>query len=147
MLKSNFVKNKIFLEMCKTLSGLSNCPRGNVGAIILYRYGKSVSFGFNGAPSGMNHCEDVGCTLIDGHCSTAVHAEINATLNGDTQRMKDGTMYLFGAYPCYRCAQAIVTVGITYLLVADNERRMSTDQERGWDMLGQTGIKIEVDDG
>lgn len=145
MLSSNIVKSKTFLHMCEVLSGLSTCPRGNVGVIIVDKYGKSVSFGYNGAPSGMNHCEDGGCILTEGHCSSAVHAEINAILNGDSSRMREGIMYIFGYSPCYRCSQAIITVGIHTIIMSKQQREMSTDQKRGWEMLGQAGVFIEVD--
>lgn len=124
------------LMIAEDISYLATCPKKHVGCYIEDEHGKSVSLGYNGAPSGFQHCEYAGCQEIDGHCTNAVHAEINGILNGDTNRMIDGTMFLYGAFPCYRCAQAIVTVKIKNLyhgpLPTDN---LSVDQKRGLEIL------------
>ena len=111
----NLVKAKIIMSGAEAFANLSTCPKGDVGVIILDKYGKSVSFGYNGAPSGARHCDDVGCQEIDGHCSTAVHAEMNALLFGDTERMRDGSIFISSDTPCYTCALAIVQAKLTNL--------------------------------
>ncbi len=139
----SIVKMKTYLTMAETLSGLSTCPRGDVGVIILDKFGKAVSFGYNGAPAGMKHCEDVGCKMVEGHCSTAVHGEINGILNGDKERMKGGTI-IQTTPPCYRCAQAIITVEISDVYTGAY-KMLSTDQQRGWGMLLDANVGIQVD--
>ena len=36
--------------------------------------------GYNGSPSGMNHCDDAGCLMRNNHCIRTIHAEVNALL-------------------------------------------------------------------
>ena len=122
------------MKIAEDISYLATCPKKNVGCYIEDKYGKSVSMGYNGAPAGFEHCDKEGCMEIEGHCTNAVHAEINGILNGDTDRMREGTMYLHGAFPCYRCAQAIVTVKLKYLYCPQIVK-LSVDQARGLDIL------------
>lgn len=141
----SLVKRLTFLHMAEILGGLSTCPKGEVGVIILDTNGKSVSFGYNGAPAGMKHCNEVGCKEIDNHCTTAVHAEINCILNGEIKRMIDGDIFIYGASPCYRCAQAIITAGITDVYITGQKGELSKSQRRGYDMLIQSHIRIEME--
>jgi len=132
------------LIIAEDFSYLATCPKKNVGVYIEDKYGKSVSSGYNGAPAGFDHCSLVSCKEINDHCTNAVHAEINGILNGDTSRMRDGTMYLYGAFPCYRCAQAIVTVKIKTLYHGTLSDKMNEDQKRGLEILLQGKVKIRT---
>ena len=135
------------MEATEKIGKMSTCPKGNVGSMILDMYGKSISFGYNGSPSGSKHCDEVGCLEIDGHCTNAVHAEINAILAGDTRRMAGGSMLLSSDLPCYKCAQAIVTVKILNLHTnITTLMGLMEDRERGLDILihGGTILKIGV---
>ena len=40
----------------------STCPRLAVGAVVV-RDKRILTTGYNGSPSGMSHCEDVGCLI------------------------------------------------------------------------------------
>jgi len=144
----NLVKAKAYMSAAESISWLATCPRRSVGAIILDADGKSVGFGYNGAPSGLRHCEDTrdditGCLVLDGHCTNATHAELNVILNGDPSKMKGGTMFLYGAFPCYRCALAMVTVKLSYLW-CDDLKGLTEDQMRGMQILidGKVTLKI-----
>lgn len=134
------------MQIAGDFSLLATCPKKSVGVYIEDKYGKSVSMGYNGAPAGFVHCDLAGCQEIDSHCTNAVHSEMNGILNGDVERMRDGTMFLYGAFPCYRCAQAIVTVKIRYLYFSSSRKSVSqlgwhadltNDQKRGYEILNQ----------
>lgn len=58
------LKDRTFLEMAVTLGKLGTCSRGHVGALIT-REGRCVSWGFNGAPEGLPHCEKNGHGYIN----------------------------------------------------------------------------------
>ena len=132
------------MKIAEDFSYLATCPKKNVGVYIEDKYGKSVSMGYNGAPAGFEHCSYISCKEINGHCTNAVHAEINAILNGDTARMRDGSMYLYGASPCYRCAQAIVTVGIKNLYRETLMIDLIDDQARGMEILVKGKVLLKV---
>ena len=123
--------DEIFLSIARTLSARSTCPKLHVGAVIADTRNRIVGCGYNGAPSGLAHCDSVGCNEEDGHCTRAVHADINSILNAPNPALlQDATMYLYGGRPCYRCAQAIVAVGIKRVVYFDTGYTVSIKGDR-----------------
>jgi len=96
----------------------ATCDRASVGAVITID-NQIISTGYNGSPSGMPHCDDVGHIIRDGHCIATIHAEINALLQCAKygRSVNGGTMYVTH-FPCHNCAKAIVTAGIKRLVYA-----------------------------
>lgn len=45
----------------------STCDRAHVGAVIV-RNRRMLTTGYNGAPAGLPHCDEIGHLLIDDHC-------------------------------------------------------------------------------
>lgn len=93
----------------------STCSaRGSVGAVIYDGYGRIISTGYNGSPSGFPHCDEVGCVLDEGgHCVYAVHAEVNALIQCMAYGIPTRGLHLFTtSSPCNRCATMIVRCGI-----------------------------------
>ncbi len=66
-----------FLDIAETVAARSTCDRRHVGALFV-RDKQILSTGYNGAPVGMPHCDQVNHLLEHGHCQNAVHAEANA---------------------------------------------------------------------
>ena len=66
-----------FLNIAKAVALRSTCPRLQVGAIITYG-NRIITTGYNGAPPGEPHCTEVGCRMVDDHCTRTLHAEQNA---------------------------------------------------------------------
>ncbi len=107
----------IYLDIAALLKGRSTCLRRAVGSVFVDTSNHIVGTGYNGAPAGMKHCTEVGCHLIDGHCSRSVHAEINGIFNApDPTRLRGGTLYQNGGTPCYRCAQALISTGVAKVI-------------------------------
>lgn len=104
--------DEYFLEIAKVIAKRSTCDRARVGAVIS-RNKVILSTGYNGAPRGLPHCDDVGHEMVDGHCIRTAHAEVNAI----AQAAKNGipiegaTMYLTIS-PCYDCFKMLVNAGI-----------------------------------
>lgn len=68
--------------------------------------------GYNGAPSGVPSCDEVGHLMVEGHCVRTIHGEENALLNClDFEKLKGGTAVVLGT-PCYKCAIKLVQVKI-----------------------------------
>ena len=141
----NLAKAKIIMSGAEAFANLSTCPKGDVGVIILDKYGKSVSFGYNGAPSGAAHCDEVTCREINGHCTNSVHAEMNALLFGDTERMRQGSIFLSSDLPCYTCALAIVQAKLTNLYTAAPDLLgLKEDRKRGVNILIAGNVLIHT---
>lgn len=104
--------DEYFLEIAKVVANRSTCDRANVGAVIA-KNKVILSTGYNGAPRGLPHCDDVGHEIVDGHCVRTAHAETNAI----AQAAKNGTpiegasIYLTVS-PCYDCFKMMVNAGI-----------------------------------
>jgi deoxycytidylate deaminase len=49
-------KNHVFMRIAHDLSALGTCDRKQVGALIV-RNGRCISWGYNGAPPGLPHCD------------------------------------------------------------------------------------------
>jgi len=104
--------DEYFLEIAKVVATRSTCDRANVGAVIV-KNKVILSTGYNGAPRGLPHCNDVGHEIVDGHCIRTAHAETNAIAqaakNGTS--IEDASIYLTIS-PCYDCFKIIVNAGI-----------------------------------
>ena len=120
--------DQYFLDIARQVAERSTCTRLAVGALVV-RDRQILASGYNGAPSGMPHCLDVGCdTWIsypsssfppwsEVHCKRVVHAEINAI----TQAAKHGTR-IEGAEiyvthtPCRPCAMVLLNTGLSTIV-------------------------------
>lgn len=90
------------------------CPKKQVGAALMSVSGRILLTGYNGAPAGMPHCEDVGCDLdANGDCQRAIHAEANVIALAARHGIAiEGTWLYVTHFPCHKCAQLIVASGI-----------------------------------
>ncbi|HOP71584.1 MAG TPA: deaminase, partial [Bacillota bacterium] len=52
--------DEYFMEVAQVVSRRSTCLRRNVGAVIV-KDKRILATGYNGAPSGLPHCIEVGC--------------------------------------------------------------------------------------
>lgn len=98
----------VFMEMARAAARRSTCPRAHVGCVLVA--GPDVlATGYNGAPKGADHCCEVGCWMVDGHCKRALHAELNAALRLGGR--KADTAYVTHL-PCVHCVQALHLAGV-----------------------------------
>ena len=66
-----------FMNIAKEVSTRSTCDRKHVGAVIV-RDKTILSTGYNGSIKGLQHCDEIGHEMVDGHCIRTTHAEANA---------------------------------------------------------------------
>jgi len=111
-----------FMDIATAVASRSTCDRAGVGAVFV-RDKRILTTGFNGSPSGQEHCDDVGHLLVGGHCVRTIHAELNAiiqaALHGIT--LRDSTCYVTH-FPCLGCAKALANVGLARLVYRDDYR-------------------------
>lgn len=116
-----------FMEIAELVSERATCERLHVGAVIV-KDNRILATGYNGSPSGMSHCSDDGCDVVDGHCVATIHAEVNAILQCAKHGIStDGASIYVTHYPCYHCAKAIAQAGIKevfYLHKYRNDERV-----------------------
>lgn len=105
--------DEYFLSKATVTATRSSCPRAAVGCVIVDAHHYEVSSGYNGAPSGLPDCNEVGCEMEHSHCKRTNHAEINAIIHA---ARKGGCTINTTAYithePCYDCTRALISAGV-----------------------------------
>ena len=104
------LKNETFMNIAHEIANLGTCKRLKVGAVLLRKDGSVASMGYNGAPSGMDHCTDETCNS-ENRCIHTLHAEENAL------RFSTGDIYR--AYlthePCLNCTRDMALRGVKWI--------------------------------
>lgn len=109
-----------YLGIAQAVAARAECVRRQVGAVIV-KDRSIVATGFNGAPPGKPSCLDGNCpraasTAVPGQdyaqsgC-VVIHAEANALLRADWDRMQGATLYCTDE-PCQLCLPLIEAAGI-----------------------------------
>ena len=108
------------MSITELVSQRATCTRRYVGAILV-RDKRIISTGYNGAPSGVSHCFDVGCLreqqgIPSGErheLCRGLHAEqnaiIQAALHGNS--VEGATLYCTNM-PCSICSKMLINAGI-----------------------------------
>lgn len=105
--------NEYFGEITKQVALRSTCVRKKVGAIIV-KDKNIISTGYNGSIRGLEHCETIGCLMMEGHCTRTIHAEANAIIQAAKHGlMIDRAEIYISASPCFNCFKLIANSGIT----------------------------------
>lgn len=123
--------NEYFMEIAKTVSMRSNCVRARVGAIIVGEDKKIKATGYNGVPSKVLSCYEIGsCYRINNNIPSgtryetcrSIHAEQNAIIQAGQDRAMGGTMYIWGHNMiCILCKRFIVQAGIKTVYLQKDE--------------------------
>ena len=111
--------DEYFMDIARTVATRATCPRASVGAV-LTRDKRILTTGYNGAPRGVSHCLDVGCTMVDGHCLRATHAEANAIVQGALHgvSLQGATAYCTHE-PCAGCTKLLISAGVVRIVYRD----------------------------
>lgn len=104
--------DEYFIKIAEHVGSRSTCDRAHVGAVIA-KNKVIMSTGYNGAPRGLPHCDDIGHEIVDGHCIRTVHAEANAIAQAarNGSPIEGATIYQTVS-PCYDCFKMMVNAGI-----------------------------------
>lgn len=115
MLNERVSRRSMMLAIAKIVSLRGTCGKAQVGAVIEDK-GRIIAIGYNGSPSGMPHCLEVGCQIEDGHCIRTIHAEMNALLFCAKKgiSVNGANLYTVGWEKgiCFRCEMAAQAAGI-----------------------------------
>ena len=137
--------DEYFLEMARVIARRSTCLRRKVGALLV-REKRILASGYNGAPSGLPHCEEVGCRRAQlgipsgerQELCRALHAEqnaiIQAALHGVNTR---GSILYCTTQPCITCAKMLINAGVTRIVYHGEY-----PDELAREMLAQAGVEL-----
>jgi dCMP deaminase len=133
-----------FMDIVKLVARRSTCLRRSVGAILV-KDKRILATGYNGAPSGLKHCLEVGClreqlNIRSGErheLCRGLHAEQNAIIQSALHgvSLKGATLYCTNQ-PCSICAKMIINAGIVRVLYRDGYRDSMAE-----DMLKEAGVE------
>lgn len=131
------------MEMAELTAQRSTCLRRHVGAVIV-KDKHIVATGYNGAPRGLAHCDELGGCLREKlgvpsgerhELCRALHAEQNAIIQAATlgQSIEGASIYITHQ-PCVICAKMIINAGIDKIVVKEgypDELSMELLEEAG----------------
>lgn len=109
--------DQYFLKLAMLASERATCPRMHCGCVLV-NHKNVISTGYNGSIPGDQHCEDIGCLIVDNHCVRTVHAEMNALVQAAKRgHAVDGATAYVTNMPCTTCAKALITAGVERVVV------------------------------
>lgn len=122
--------DEYFMDIAALVSKRSTCLRRSVGAVLV-RDRRILSTGYNGAPSGMRHCLDIGClreqlNIPSGErheLCRGLHAEQNAIIQAAFHGVSvNGSTLYCTNHPCVICSKMIINAGIVHVIVREHYR-------------------------
>jgi len=109
-----------FMDIAALVAKRSTCLRRSVGAVII-KDKRILTTGYNGAPSGIQHCLEIGCLRAEMNVASGerhelcrgIHAEQNAIIQAAFHGVSIRGATLFCTnLPCSICAKMIINAGI-----------------------------------
>jgi dCMP deaminase len=138
--------DEYFMGIAKLTSERSTCLRRKVGAVIV-KDKQVVATGYNGAPKGIAHCDEMGGCLREKlgvpsgerhELCRALHAEQNAIIQAATSGQSvDGATIYITHQPCVICAKMIINAGIRKIIVDEGY-----PDDLAVEILDEAGLKI-----
>jgi dCMP deaminase len=137
--------NEYFMEITKLVAKRSTCVRRQVGAILV-KDKKILATGYNGAPSGVEHCLDVGCLRQERNIPSGerhelcrgLHAEQNAIIQAAYHGVSiQGSTLFCTNLPCSICTKMIINAGIREVVYLEGYA-----DDLSLDLIAKSRIKL-----
>ncbi len=156
-------KINYYLDLADVVSKRCTCLRRHYGAVIV-KNDEVIATGYVGAPRGRKNCTDLGYCLRKKlniprgeryELCRSVHAEANAIISAEREKMIGASMYLSGreadtgAYikhsnSCSMCKRLIINAGISRVYIRDTDEEYRKIEVEEWvthdeSLDGETG--------
>ena len=137
--------DEYFMDIANRVATRSTCLRRAVGAILVHEK-RIIATGYNGGPSGLRHCLDIGCLreqlgIPSGQqheLCRGIHAEQNAIIQAARYGMPiEGSVLYCTTQPCTQCTKMLINAGITEIVFAEGY----PDKLAG-ELLDESGIIV-----
>lgn len=137
-------KDLYFMLLAVDVSLRSTCLRHKIGSVIV-KNGQVISTGYNGAPSGLDHCLELGCLrdklkIPSGErieVCRAVHSEVNAVIQAAANGVDMNGASLFCTHkPCISCTKMLINCGIKKIFYLEDY-----PNELGDKLLAQASVE------
>lgn len=133
-------KTNYYLDLADVVSKRCTCLRRHYGAVIV-KNDEVIATGYAGAPRGRKNCTDLGFCIRKQmniprgeryELCRSVHAEANAIISAEREKMIGSTMYISGreadtgeyiknSNSCSMCKRFIINAGISKVIVRDTD--------------------------
>lgn len=119
--------DEYFMDITRRVATRSTCLRRAVGAILVHDK-RIIASGYNGGPSGLAHCLDIGCLreklgIPSGQqheLCRGIHAEQNAIIQAARYGASiEGSVLYCTTQPCTQCTKMLINAGITEIVYAE----------------------------
>ena len=116
--------DEYFMAIVDDVATRSTCCRRKVGAILV-KDKRVIATGYNGGPTGLAHCLDIGCLrqklkIPSGQqheLCRGVHAEQNAIIQAARYGVHtDGSILYCTTQPCAQCTKMLLNAGVTEIV-------------------------------
>lgn len=134
-----------FLEIASVVAGRSTCLRRQVGAVLV-KEKRLLATGYNGAPTGLEHCLEIGCLRQEKNIPSGerhelcrgLHAEQNAIIQAALHgvSIKGADLYCTH-HPCSLCAKMLINAGITRIILKEGY-----PDELAQQLFAEAGIQV-----
>jgi len=134
-----------FMEIARLVARRSTCLRRQVGAVVV-KEKNILATGYNGTPSGISHCSEVGClrqklNVPSGErheLCRGLHAEQNAIIQAAKHgvNISGGTLYCTNS-PCIICSKMLINAGVTRIVYLEGY-----PDHLSLEMLAESGIEV-----
>lgn len=134
-----------FSDITELVATRSTCTRRKVGAILV-RNKRVLATGYNGVPTGVSHCLDVGClrdkmNIPSGQrheLCRGLHAEQNAIIQAASHGVNiEGADLYCTNLPCIICTKMIINAGIKNVYYLDGYA-----DELSLEMFKEAGVEL-----
>ncbi len=137
--------DQYFIDITHLVATRSTCMRRQVGALLV-KDKNILATGYNGTPSGIRHCEEVGCLreqlkVPSGErheLCRGLHAEQNAIIQAARHGVNiDGSTLYCTTMPCIICTKMLINAGIKRIVY---EQGYADELAAG--MVSEAGIEV-----
>lgn len=133
-----------FMDIARLVARRSTCLRRQVGAVVV-KEKHILATGYNGTPSGITHCAEVGCLrqqlgVPSGErheLCRGLHAEQNAIIQAAKHgvNIAGATLYCTNS-PCVICSKMIINAGVCKIVYLEGY-----PDQLSLEMLKEAGIE------
>lgn len=135
--------DEYFMAITDQVGQRSTCTRRHIGAVLV-KDKRILATGYNGVPSGLKHCGEVGCLReqrgipsgTQHELCRGIHAEQNAVIQAAKHGIAiDGATVYCTHQPCVLCAKILINSGIREIVF-----REPYPDELAAEMLAEAGV-------
>ncbi|MRS12197.1 MAG: cytidine deaminase [Actinobacteria bacterium] len=135
--------DEYFMAITDQVAERATCKRRKIGAVLV-KDKRILATGYNGVPSGLAHCDEVGCLReqrgipsgTQHELCRGIHAEQNAVIQAARHGIAiDGATVYCTHQPCVLCAKILINAGVKEIVFRD-----AYPDELACEMLAEAGI-------